>query len=510
MPARIPPRRAAAACLAVILAVGFGLRWRAANHPYISQWDEAYHALVAKNIAAHPPVPVLYAQKILPADDRDWTKAGVWLHKPPLPLWLMAAGIAAFGEGELSFRLPSVVLDTLAILLVYLLALELFGPQARAAGLAAALLYSVNPLMIRLVSGRIPDDSPHVINAFFITLTVYLFAVAARKNSRAYAAAAGLSLGLGTLCMSAVALLGLAAPLPLMLSLRGPRGSARLLAVSLVAFLAAALPWPLYCLSRWPELWRHESALHVAHLFSALDGHAHAWWWYLEILAVQYGGSAAFAWASTFAAAAYAALEVRRGGKPGLASALAWLLIPYVFFSLIATKLYAYVAIAVPAVCLLAGFAAAALWAARTGRFRPAAAGLLLAAGAQAATVAYERATADYSTPPWNTIYDYPSFRSVMLKLRGIPGPRILLNVGDNKAPQAMYYSQAPSYPDAPTPEVVRDLLSRGFRVFVLVEADKRGADVPEGLKTREFRGRISYIPVLAPRAFDPKHPYEA
>lgn len=510
VPARIPPHLAAAACLALIIAVGFGLRWRAANHPYISQWDEAYHALVARNIAAAPPVPVLYAEKLLPADDRDWTKAGVWLHKPPLPLWLMAAGIAVFGEDESSFRIPSIVLDTLAILLVYLLALELFGPAAIGAGLAAAMLYALNPLMIRLVSGRIPDDAPHVINAFFITLTVYLFAVSARKDSRAYAAAAGLSLGLGTLCMSAVALLGLAAPLPLMLSLRGPRGSARLLAVAFVFFLAAAIPWPLYCLSRWPELWRHESALHVEHLFAALDGHAHAWWWYLEILAVQYGGSPVFAWASTFAAAAYAAFEVRRGGQPGLASALAWLLIPYVFFSLIATKLYAYVAVAVPAVCLLLGFAAAALWAARTGRFRTAAAGVLLAAGAQAAAVAYERATADHSTAPWNTIYDYPSFRSVMLKLREVPGPKILLNVGDDKSPQAMYYSRTPAYPDAPTPDVVRGLLGKGIRVFVLVEEDKRGGDVPAALKTREFRGKISYIPVTAPRAFDPKHPYEA
>ncbi len=510
VPARIPPHRAAAAYLALILAFGFGLRWRAANHPYISQWDEAYHALVAKNIAADPPVPVLYAQKVLPADDRDWTKAGVWLHKPPLPLWLMAAGIAAFGERELSFRIASVILDTLAILLIFLLAKVLFGASYPWAGLAAAGLYALNPLMIRLVSGRIPDDSPHVVNSFFISLTVYLFAVASRKNSRAYAAAAGLSLGLGTLCMSAVALLGLAAPLPLMLSLRGARGSARLLAVAFVFFLAAALPWPLYCLSRWPELWRHESALHVEHLFSALDGHAHAWWWYLKILPVQYGGSAAFVWASTLAAAAYAALEARRRKDAGLAAVLCWALIPYIFFSLIATKLYAYVAVAVPAVCLLMGFAAAALWAARAGRLRTAAAGVLLAAGAQTGAVAVERATADYSTAPWNTTYDYPSFRSVMLKLRGVPGPKVLLNVRDDKSPQAMYYSRTPAYPDAPTPDVVRGLLSRGFRVFVLVEEDRRGADVPAALKTREFRGRISYIPLPAPLAFDPRHPYEA
>lgn len=502
--------RGFALALSLIIVAGFALRWRAADHPYISQWDEAYHALVAKNLASHPLEPTLYEEKVLPADDRDWTKARVWLHKPPLPLWLMSAGIAAFGEGELSFRLPSVGLDTLAILLIFLLSVELFGAASRPAGLVAAAAYALNPLMIRLVSGRIPDDGPHVVNAFFITCTVLLFAVAARRNSRAWAAAAGFSLGLGTLCMSAVALLGLAAPLPLLLSLRGPRGAVRLLAPAFAAFLAAALPWPLYALSRWPELWRHESALHLDHLLTALDGHAHPWWWYLKIFPVQYGGIGALACAGALAALAYALREASRRKDAGLASALTWALLPYAFFSVIATKLYAYVCVAAPAVCLLAGFGTASLWAARAGRRRAAALAVLLAAGVQAAAVAAERVRADYSVAPWNEVYDYPSFRAVMLKLREVAGPKVLLNVRGSKSPQAMYYSGTPSYPDAPEPAVVRALLARGFRVFVLLEAEKGGADVPPGLRAAEFRGKVSFIPLPPPRVLDAKHPYEA
>lgn len=510
VPPRIPPLRAAAPALALILALGFGLRLRAADHPYISQWDEAYHALVAKNLTAHPLTPTLYEEKVLPADDREWTMAGVWLHKPPLPLWLMAAGIAAFGEAELSFRIPAVVLDSSVILLIFLLALELFGASSSLAGLVAAALYALNPLMIRLVSGRIPDDTPHVVNAFFITLTVLLFAVSARRNSRAWAAAAGLSLGLGTLCMSAVALLGLAAPLPLTLSLRGARGTVRLLAVAFVPFLAAALPWPLYCLSRWPELWRHESALHVEHLFRALDGHAHAWWWYLKILPVQYGGLQVLAGALAAASVAYAVREAARSRDAGLASALCWLAVPYLFFSLIATKLYAYVAVAVPALCLLAGFGCAAAWAARRGEYRTAALAALLAAGVQTAAVAVERFRADYSLSPWSETYDYPSFRRAMLRLREVPGSKVLLNVGDSKSPQAMYYSGAAAYPGTPDAAAVRGLLAKGFRLFVLVEEDKRGTDEPAVLRAAEFRGKIVFIPLPPPLALDPKHPYEA
>ncbi|MBI4061825.1 MAG: glycosyltransferase family 39 protein [Elusimicrobia bacterium] len=493
-----------------ILVFGFWLRCRAANHPYISQWDEAYHALVAKNLAAHPLEPTLYEEKVLPADDREWTKARVWLHKPPLPLWLMSAGIAAFGENELSFRLPAVVLDTLAILLVFLLAEELFGVARRPAGLAAAALYAVNPLMIRLVSGRIPDDAPHVVNAFFITLTVYLFAVSARRNSRVCAAAAGLALGLGTLCMSAVALLGLAAAFPLLLSARGVRGTFRLLAAASVAFAAAALPWPLYCASRWPELWRHESALHLRHLFAAIDGHAHAWWWYLKILPAHYGGSASLAWASACAALAYAAREAARGKGGGVAAALCWALIPYVFFSAIATKLYSYVCVAVPALCLLAGLAAAALWAERAGRFGAAALAGLLAFCAQAGLVARERASADYSACPWNELYDYPSFRRAMLDLRGLPGRKVVLNVGDFKMPQAMYYSGSPAYADAPDAALVRGLIERGFRVVVLLDEGGRGSEAVAALRKSGLAGKITVLPLPAPRGGGFKHPYEA
>lgn len=501
--------RRTAVCLTIIVAAGFILRFRAANHPYISQWDEAYHALVAKNLVAHPLKPTLYKEKVIPTDDREWTKAGVWLHKPPLPLWFMAAGIAVFGEGELSFRLASVVLDTGAILLVFLLAIQFFGGGALP-GLVAAGLYAINPLMIRLVSGRIPDDTPHVINVFFIILTTFLFSKAARNNDAKWAGGAGFSLGLGTLCMSAVALLGLAASLPLLIATRGLRGTFILLRVAFVFFLASAMPWPWYALNKWPDLWRHESALHIRHLVEPLEGHAHAWWWYVKIFAVQYGGVAALAWLAGAAVLVYAAREAWRRNDAGLASALAWLAIPYVFFSLIATKLYAYTAIAVPAFCLLAGFAVASLWGARKGPKRAVVLGALLAAGTQASLVALERVRADYSVAPWSGTYDYPSFRRVMLKLREVPGPKVLLGVGDNKSPQAMYYAATPAYPDAPSAALVRDLLRRGYRVFVLAEEGNPGAAASPELKTREFRGKIFYIPVPSPLSYDAKHPYEA
>jgi hypothetical protein len=97
-----------------------------------------------------------------------------------------------------------------------------------------------------------------------------------------------------------------------------------------------------------------------------------------------------------------------------------------------------------------------------------------------------------------------------MLRLREVPGPKVLLNVGDSKSPQAMYYSGAAAYPGTPDAAAVRGLLAKGFRLFVLVEEDKRGTDEPAVLRAAEFRGKIVFIPLPPPLALDPKHPYEA
>ena len=467
--------RRAGVLLGLIVVLGLFLRVKAANHAFIGQWDEAYHALVAKNLAAHPLEPRLYETKVLPADDKEWTKAGVWLHKPPLPLWFMAGGIELFGANELAFRLPAVLLDTLSIFLIVLLARELFGKDD-VAGLTAGLLYALNPLMIRLVSGTVPDDSVHVINTFFITLSVLLFV---RKKPFP----AGLSVGFGTLCLSGIALLGLAAPLPLIWK------DKKLRLPALGGFLLAALPWPAYAHLRWPELYRHESTLQMNHLFHALEGHAHAWWWYAKLLPVHFADVCAgiVVWPAVAAALVYA----WKNRSPRVHVVLAWIALPYVFFSLIATKLYSYPCAAMPALCLLLGFGASALY-----KKGPAARGALALA---LLALAVARLGADYSVPVWSTVYDYAALRDVSLKIGKEPGNKIVLNVKDDKAPQVMFYSGVPAYPDAPTPALLKELRERGFKIFVLLEEGER-LQAPGAL----------LVPLPAPSSAPPKHPYEA
>jgi len=206
MPGGPRARLAAGLVLAAVLAVGFHLRLRAADHRYLSQWDEAYHALVAKHLTSHPLRPTLYDDPILPYDYRSWTDGHVWLHKPPMALWLMAAALAVAGDDEPVIRLPSVVLGTLSILLTFLIAVALWGPAGTVPGLVAALLQALNPLFVRLVSGTVPTDHVDVVLVFLVELTVWLGIVATRTGRASHTVLAGVALGLGFLTKSVVAL----------------------------------------------------------------------------------------------------------------------------------------------------------------------------------------------------------------------------------------------------------------------------------------------------------------
>ena len=63
--------------LVLILATGFILRIFTGSDLYLHEWDEKYHALVAKNMIGHPLEPKLYKDPVLPYDYKVWTSNSV-------------------------------------------------------------------------------------------------------------------------------------------------------------------------------------------------------------------------------------------------------------------------------------------------------------------------------------------------------------------------------------------------------------------------------------------------
>ena len=103
------------------------------------EWDEQFHALVAKNMMSAPFEPMLYKNLLLPAFDSDWTMGHIWLHKQPLFLWQMALSMKIFGVNVIALRLPSLLMSTAVTYLIYRIGSVTIN---KSAGFYGALLFA--------------------------------------------------------------------------------------------------------------------------------------------------------------------------------------------------------------------------------------------------------------------------------------------------------------------------------------------------------------------------------
>lgn len=157
----INPQRAKL-ILILILLFAFVTRTFDLWSPKSEYFDEVYHAFTAR--------------VILHGDPKAWEwwntpPAGFayeWTH-PPLAKLGMVSGMLLFGENSFGWRIPGALLGVGAVLLVYLLAKELFKDEVT--GLLAAGVFSLDGLA--LVMSRIGMNDSYIL--FFALLSIYLF-----------------------------------------------------------------------------------------------------------------------------------------------------------------------------------------------------------------------------------------------------------------------------------------------------------------------------------------------
>ena len=263
--------------LGVLLVGAALLRVNHLGHFGIKDLDEVFHALVARGLIDHPLTPTLYATPYLPFDPSHWQANHVWLHKPPVALWQMAASLGAFGESTFAMRLPSLLLSTAAVALTFGIAAMLGDARA---GLVAAALQAVNPFVTRLVHGQVFSDHVDVALLFWTEAAVLLLLVAARSKQTSHATLAGVAQGLAWLTKSHPALFvaGLAALLAVVPRRDEPLRLARRQVVAFfVAAAATALPWTLWCLTRFPREFAIEQNGILRHLYADVEQFAAPW-----------------------------------------------------------------------------------------------------------------------------------------------------------------------------------------------------------------------------------------
>lgn len=333
--------------LAAVLAAGLLLRAFVDADDFLHEWDERFHALVAKNLVAHPWRPTLVERPALDFGPASWCCNHIWLNKPPLPLWLMAGSLWLFGLSEWAVRLPSLLLSLGAIGLTFAMGNALFDRQT---GLIAAFLHSINGKLIELAGGRISSD--HVETCHIIVFQCAMWFVIRDWQGRLRHAPLWIGLFTGLTFLSKWLPAGLIPAIWALGALSLGRPVFEVLKKGLLAgvvALAITLPWLAHIWLNFPAESRSIFQILFRSSTEITENHAGPWYFYLDAMRVMFGE------------AIYLPLAggiwylVRHFPKlPLNAVALAsWIALPLLLFSASTTKRDTYLLIAAPAFFLL-------------------------------------------------------------------------------------------------------------------------------------------------------------
>lgn len=467
-------RHSARVRLACILLTALLLRADAAYQRSLHTWDESFHALVAKNLITAPLRPMLYTAPALPYDRVDWTANHIWLHKPPAALWLMAGSMRLFGTNELALRLPSVLLSTLSVLLTFLIGRQLLTTNL---ALLAAGFHAVHGFLIAQAAGRRVADHVDTTLVFFVELGVFAAIMFSRSRRWRWMILGGAAVGAGLLTKTWPALVVLPVALAGFVPAAGFRQAILWSTGMLVLGAAVAAPWTWYTWNQFPLEASGAARYTLHHITSVVEGHHTPWWSYLANVPRFFGEL------TPVALAAGAAIGVRGARRPELRPLVVWIGVPYLVFSVFATRLPGYVMIAAPAIFLLL---AASLGAIRErlpphGRVR---AGGLVFLGL---TVLLTGRFVLEPTGPLEKRERSPAFARNLERLDdrlGLPDA-VLFNMP--KPIDAMFYSGYTAYERLPSEAEVRDIVARGRPVVIYQRSGQHFA-IPRGWPVIELR----------------------
>ncbi len=330
--------------LGLLVVCGFLLRIYTASDNSLHCWDERYHALVAKHLSSHFLLPTLYENPLLPFDYKNWTCNHIWLHKQPLALWLIAVSLRFFGLHPWAVRLPSVILSTFGIKLTYDVARHLYN---RNTAFISAFLFSIHGLIIELTAGRTDTDHIDIAFLFFILLGIWSSVNYNIKDGRAvYTLLIGASIGAAVLTKWLPGII----VLPIWFILNYGRFPGRkifkdLLLISLVAG-AIAVPWQVYTLKQFPLEAQWELLFNKMHFFQPLEGHGGNLLFHFDQLRITYG-ELIYLPVIWFL---YRTIKYSKRHDIAIAALFA---IPYLFYTVAATKMPCYTLFAAPATFMI-------------------------------------------------------------------------------------------------------------------------------------------------------------
>lgn len=280
--------------LLLILIIGFALRIAAIlADPFLHPWDERFHALVARNMMTSPLTPMLRANPI--TDNYDiyaWCCNHIWLHKQPVFMWQMALSMKVFGVAEWSMRLPSALMGTILIFIIYRITI-LIEFKKRIAILTAMLLAFSN-FHVQLIAGIHGMEHNDVAHGFYVIASIWALFEYQKSNKWYWIVLVGIFSGAAILNKWLTGLLVyLVWAVVITYSLYEKRLTKKQIVyftLSLLVCCIVFLPWQFYIHAEFPELATYEREFNTRHITEVIEPHSGGYFFYLKYFKELYAG----------------------------------------------------------------------------------------------------------------------------------------------------------------------------------------------------------------------------
>jgi 4-amino-4-deoxy-L-arabinose transferase-like glycosyltransferase len=437
-----------------IIICGLALRVFISSDPFLHDWDEKYHALVAKNLMVNPSKPTLYLNPILPYDFTNWTSNHIWLHKQPMPLWLISLSLKTFGISNFAVRIPSILLSTICIWLTFFIASELINKKV---AVIAAFLFSINGLVLELTGGRVATDHIDVVFLFFTELSV-VFSILFSKNAKhLFNILTGVCIGAAILTKWLPALIIL--PLWLLLLFDSKKFTLKAIAqnflILLFTTIIVCVPWQIYIHTAFPKEAFWETSFNLKHFTEVIENQSGSYLYFINKIRINYGELIylSLIW--------FLIVCFKNPYRLKLLVLLVWFIVPIVFFSIAKTKMQAYILFVCPALFIITADFCQYLIQLENTKFKWVFNFIVILILITPIRYCIER------LKPFKNEDSKISITASILKLKSsnFTSKDVLLNC--NYPIEMMFYTNLTSYKGLPEINVIEDLIKKGYHVHI-------------------------------------------
>ena len=437
--------------------------------PFLHEWDERFHALVAKHMTDHPFKPMMFTKHILPYNMEDWGYNHIWVHKQPLFLWQMALSMKIFGVNVFAMRLPSAIMGTVMVYLIYDMARMWI--KNRDAAFIAALIATFSYYPLEMISGWVSLDHNDLAFTFYMTCSFWaLLRYIHSPKKIKWAILIGVFAGMAVLVkwLTAFLVFGGWGLYVLLSSYRSHLKSYLHIALGVASCLLVFGPWQLYILYRFPRETAISYATNRKHMTEDL-GHPGDAWSHLRFLETSYG----YVMMVMFVIGLIYLLWKKKITRSYTLAAAAMIVVIFTFFSLfVATKMPALVYPVSSLIIVMAGVGVYTLvqystgWMKSPGRrlqWKPI---LLLVVGLVVSYSTFKPQQIAYDRREDNAYRNSKIQNNTVYKHLGkhVVGDRVVLNCRPYENIELMFYQDVLAYHWYPQAGQIDSLKQAGYR----------------------------------------------